>query len=70
MKSMYYFHYISYYLLSFFLIKSKLNAQKQGAWDRFMGSVRSRLNVAQIVRDVRQDAAITFDFLVLVIAAA
>uniref|UniRef100_A0A1A9ZK69 DUF4780 domain-containing protein n=1 Tax=Glossina pallidipes TaxID=7398 RepID=A0A1A9ZK69_GLOPL len=47
-------------------------AQKrsQGAWERFMNSVRSRLNVAQIVRDVRQDAAITFDFLVLLISAA
>uniref|UniRef100_A0A1B0FAS8 DUF389 domain-containing protein n=1 Tax=Glossina morsitans morsitans TaxID=37546 RepID=A0A1B0FAS8_GLOMM len=47
-------------------------AQKrsQGAWERFMNSVRSRLNVAQIVRDVRQDAAITFDFLVLLVSAA
>ncbi|XP_064537324.1 uncharacterized protein LOC135427677 isoform X1 [Drosophila montana] len=46
------------------------NAQKQGAWNRFMNSVRSRLNVAQIVRDVRQDAAITFDFCILLISAA
>ncbi|KAL9928083.1 uncharacterized protein ACN427_004118 [Glossina fuscipes fuscipes] len=45
-------------------------AQKQGAWERFMNSVRSRLNVAQIVRDVRQDAAVTFDFVVLLVAAA
>ncbi|XP_053961316.1 uncharacterized protein LOC128865215 [Anastrepha ludens] len=43
--------------------------QKQGVWNRFMNSVRSRLNVAQIVRDVRQDAAITFDFLILLISA-
>ncbi|EDV59021.1 uncharacterized protein LOC6541307 [Drosophila erecta] len=47
-----------------------LNAQKQGIWDRFMNSVRSRLNVAQIVRDVRQDAAITFDFCILLVSAA
>ncbi|KRF85590.1 uncharacterized protein [Drosophila virilis] len=46
------------------------NAQKQGAWNRFMNSVRSRLNVAQIVRDVRQDAAITFDFCILLVSAA
>lgn len=47
-----------------------INAQKQGIWDRFMNSVRSRLNVAQIVRDVRQDAAITFDFCILLVSAA
>lgn len=46
------------------------NAQKQSAWNRFMNSVRSRLNVAQIVRDVRQDAAITFDFCILLVSAA
>ncbi|KAH8410648.1 hypothetical protein KR009_009870 [Drosophila setifemur] len=47
-----------------------INAQKQGLWNRFMNSVRSRLNVAQIVRDVRQDAAITFDFCILLVSAA
>ncbi|XP_037709726.1 uncharacterized protein LOC119547096 isoform X2 [Drosophila subpulchrella] len=47
-----------------------LNAQKQGIWNRFMNSVRSRLNVAQILRDVRQDAAITFDFCILLVSAA
>ncbi|XP_017075335.2 uncharacterized protein LOC108110703 [Drosophila eugracilis] len=47
-----------------------MNAQKQGIWNRFMNSVRSRLNVAQIIRDVRQDAAITFDFCILLVSAA
>ncbi|XP_043068550.1 uncharacterized protein [Drosophila bipectinata] len=47
-----------------------INAQKQGIWNRFMNSVRSRLNVAGIVRDVRQDAAITFDFCILLVSAA
>lgn len=47
-----------------------ITAQKQGIWNRFMNSVRSRLNVAQIVRDVRQDAAITFDFCILLVSAA
>uniref|UniRef100_A0A0K8V4S4 Uncharacterized protein MJ1221 n=1 Tax=Bactrocera latifrons TaxID=174628 RepID=A0A0K8V4S4_BACLA len=46
-----------------------LNEQKQSVWNRFMNSVRSRLNVAQIVRDVKQDAAITFDFVILLISA-
>ncbi|CAD6999822.1 unnamed protein product [Ceratitis capitata] len=46
-----------------------LNEQKQSVWNSFMNSVRSRLNVAQIVRDVRQDAAITFDFIILLISA-
>ncbi|XP_065355475.1 uncharacterized protein LOC135949942 [Calliphora vicina] len=45
-------------------------AQKQSAWERFMNTVRSRLNVANIIRNVRQDAAITFDFVVLVVSAA
>jgi len=52
------------------IIYRHINAQKQGIWDRFMNSVRSRLNVAQIVRDVRQDAAITFDFCILLVSAA
>ncbi|EDW25470.1 GL26408 [Drosophila persimilis] len=50
--------------------ENNINAQKHGAWNRFMNSVRSRLNVAQILRDVRQDAAITFDFCVLLVSAA
>lgn len=53
----------------FFFVSSNL-AQKRSAWEKFMNSVRSRLNVAQIVRNVRQDAAITFDFVVLLVAAA
>uniref|UniRef100_T1P801 DUF389 domain-containing protein n=1 Tax=Musca domestica TaxID=7370 RepID=T1P801_MUSDO len=44
--------------------------KKQSAWERFMNSVRSRLNVTQIVRNVREDASITFDFVVLLISAA
>ncbi|ALC40047.1 CG7384, partial [Drosophila busckii] len=46
------------------------NAHKHSGWNRFMNSVRSRLNVTQIVRDVRQDAAITFDFCILLVSAA
>ncbi|KAH8378187.1 hypothetical protein KR093_009889, partial [Drosophila rubida] len=46
------------------------NNNHHGTWNRFMNSVRSRLNVAQIVRDVRQDATISFDFCILLISAA
>lgn len=44
-------------------------AQGQG-WQSFMDSVRCRLNVNQVVRQVRRDATLTFDFVVLLIAAA
>lgn len=44
--------------------------EKQSNWNKFMNSVAARLNVAQIVRSVRQEATITFDFLVLNVSAA
>ncbi|XP_016999566.2 uncharacterized protein [Drosophila takahashii] len=43
--------------------------QEQG-WQSFMDSVRCRLNVNQVVRQVRRDATLTFDFVVLLMAAA
>ncbi|XP_023169451.1 uncharacterized protein LOC111598442 [Drosophila hydei] len=39
-------------------------------WQSFMDSVRCRLNVNQVVRVVRHDATINFDFVVLLMAAA
>ncbi|KAH8289531.1 hypothetical protein KR054_006992 [Drosophila jambulina] len=39
-------------------------------WQTFMDSVRCRLNVNQVVRQVRRDATLTFDFVVLLISAA
>ncbi|KAH8338169.1 hypothetical protein KR059_010600, partial [Drosophila kikkawai] len=39
-------------------------------WQSFMDSVRCRLNVNQVVRQVRRDATLTFDFVVLLISAA
>ncbi|XP_051859013.1 uncharacterized protein LOC117567974 [Drosophila albomicans] len=39
-------------------------------WQSFMDSVRCRLNVNQVVRLVRRDATINFDFVVLLVAAA
>lgn len=47
-----------------------LSQEKQSNWNKFMNSVAARLNVAQIVRSVRQEATITFDFLVLNVSAA
>lgn len=43
---------------------------KENAWDRFIASIRARLNVAQIVEEVTKDAQITFDFVLLVMIAA
>ncbi|XP_017061252.2 LOW QUALITY PROTEIN: uncharacterized protein LOC108101435 [Drosophila ficusphila] len=39
-------------------------------WQSFVDSVRCRLNVNQVVRQVRRDAALTFDSVVLLAAAA
>lgn len=47
-----------------------LRKEKQSNWNKFMNSVAARLNVSQIVRSVRQEATITFDFLVLNVSAA
>lgn len=47
-----------------------VSQEKQSNWNKFMNSVAARLNVAQIVRSVRQEATITFDFLVLNVSAA
>uniref|UniRef100_U5EUZ1 Putative conserved plasma membrane protein n=1 Tax=Corethrella appendiculata TaxID=1370023 RepID=U5EUZ1_9DIPT len=43
---------------------------KEGAWNRFVSSVRARLNVAQIVEEVKSSATMTFDFVTLVIVAS
>lgn len=43
---------------------------KNTAWSRFISSVRARLNVANIVNQVKADATITFDFLCLIIVAS
>ncbi|XP_037928109.1 uncharacterized protein LOC119662541 [Teleopsis dalmanni] len=48
----------------------RLNAKKQGIWSTFMNSVRSRLNVAEVVRRVNDDVKITFDFVVMLISAS
>ncbi|KAH8306844.1 hypothetical protein KR018_006083 [Drosophila ironensis] len=44
--------------------------QVHQGWQTFMDSVRCRLNVNQVVRQVRRDATFTFDFVVLLVAAA
>lgn len=54
---------------SFFLFPTRLSAKDQGLWDGFMSSVNARMNVAKIVDELRQDAALTFDFVVLIVIA-
>ncbi|EDW65390.2 uncharacterized protein [Drosophila virilis] len=49
--------------------KEQNEGQRLG-WQNFMDSVRCRLNVNQVVRVVRRDATINFDFVVLLMAAA
>lgn len=50
--------------------RSTQSIAKETAWNKFIGSVRSRLTVAKIVEEVKADASITFDFVVLVIVAS
>ncbi|CAH0584404.1 unnamed protein product [Chrysodeixis includens] len=40
------------------------------AWSRFSSSVRARTNLAQVLHDVRADAALTFDWLFMLLVAA
>ncbi|KAI5637117.1 hypothetical protein NE865_10167 [Phthorimaea operculella] len=41
-----------------------------GAWSRFSSSVRSRTNLAQVLHEVRAEAALTFDWIFLLVVAA
>jgi uncharacterized hydrophobic protein (TIGR00271 family) len=43
---------------------------KETAWNKFIGTVRARMNVAKIVEAVKADASLTFDFIVLLIVAS
>lgn len=43
---------------------------RETSWNRFIGSVRARMNVAKTVEAVKSDAALSFDFVVLVIVAS
>ncbi|XP_059609450.1 uncharacterized protein LOC132256880 [Phlebotomus argentipes] len=43
---------------------------KEGIWERFVASVTARLNVAQLVDQVRVNAEIRFDFVTLIVVAA
>lgn len=50
---------------------SETNGSKDGgAWNTFLSSVRARLNVAQIVEEVKHDASITFDFVSMLVVAS
>lgn len=43
---------------------------KETAWNKFIGTVRARMNVAKIVDAVRADANLSFDFISLLIVAS
>lgn len=43
---------------------------KGTSWNKFIGTVRARMNVAKIVDAVKSDAKLTFDFIVLLIVAS
>ncbi|KAI8426122.1 hypothetical protein MSG28_005074 [Choristoneura fumiferana] len=47
-----------------------LQSEEDSAWARFSSTVRARANLAQVLHDVRTDAALTFDWLFLLIVAA
>lgn len=43
---------------------------KETGWNKFIGTVRARMNVAKIVDAVKADATITFDFTIVLIVAS
>lgn len=43
---------------------------KETAWNKFIGTVRARMNVAKIVEAVKSDATLSFDFIVMLIVAS
>lgn len=54
----------------FVIFQSRLFVQDPpGVWDGFVNSVNARMNVAKIVDELRQNAALTFDFVVLIVIA-
>lgn len=43
---------------------------KETAWNKFIGTVRARMNVAKTVDAVKSDASLSFDFVVMLIVAS
>lgn len=59
-----------YYLTSIFLpIRRKESEDRKNAWDDFVGSIRSKLTVKQVVDGVRSGGDLTFDYVCLVLTA-
>lgn len=54
----------------YFFIYRKTLSIKDSAWTKFISSVRARLNVAKIVEEVKSDATLSFDFIILLIVAS
>ncbi|KAG4073563.1 hypothetical protein HA402_000787 [Bradysia odoriphaga] len=51
------------------VFSEELFVKDSGMWDGFVNSVNARMNVAKIVDELRQNAALTFDFVVLIVIA-
>ena len=49
---------------------SSQSMSKGTGWNKFIGTVRARMNVAKIVEAVKADATITFDFTIVLIVAS
>lgn len=49
---------------------SDRSALKETTWNKFIGTVRARMNVAKIVDSVKADGSLTFDFIVLLMVAS
>lgn len=43
---------------------------KETGWNKFISTIRARMNVAKIVEAVKSDATITFDFTIVLIVAS
>ena len=55
--------------MHFLLFRRKESEDRKNAWDDFVGSIRSKLTVKQVVDGVRSGGDLTFDYICLVLTA-
>jgi len=53
----------------FLLFRRKESEERKNAWNAFVGSIRSKLTVKQVVDGVRSGGDLTFDYVCLVLTA-
>jgi len=56
-------------MFMYFLFRRKESEDRKNAWDDFVGSIRSKLTVKQVVDGVRSGGDLTFDYICLVLTA-